>query len=175
MKTNGRMRNAIFLRTRSCRDGVGGALCIKRCVSALLWIEVQFLCPPWQGGRRAFCGRGLPYCLRPPMVPFSRGTKTRNPLRVTGLHKTRLNITCCVCISSYHPQLRPAARAGAKLASRAFRRWSELRRNKAQASLRTPNLSAKARCTAPLESHRQLRCSTPGFGFFRSPTFRSSA
>jgi hypothetical protein len=32
------------------------------------------LCPPWQGGRRAFCGRGLLGC-SDPLWPPSQGGK----------------------------------------------------------------------------------------------------
>jgi len=32
-----------------------------------------FLSPPWQGGRRAFCGRGSGHRLRPPVVSLRKG------------------------------------------------------------------------------------------------------
>src|SRR6187200_1504990 len=89
MKTNGRTRSAILRRTRSCRDGVGGAFCIKRCVSAVVRTELQALCPPCQGRRRVFCGRGCRQSLRPPVVPLRKGDKEEPHLSLAGLSELR--------------------------------------------------------------------------------------
>src|SRR4026209_593758 len=42
--------------------------------------RVSRLCPPWQGGRHAFCGRGSLDSLRLPMVPIAKGDKGNAPV-----------------------------------------------------------------------------------------------